>query len=140
MNCVTPKIKAFAHELIDWETKSSVATGPAIPVAYRVCEKLRQPLSILAGNGGFRDLSARALTIAKAQVPALNTVQVDARGSFQGLEAIDPQSKTEAELILVANIVGLLVTFIGETLTLRVIHNAWQTTTDVLSFEKGKSS
>jgi hypothetical protein len=41
-----------------------------------------RPLSTLAGVEGFRSLLARALTLAKAQVPSLAAVQVKADGTL----------------------------------------------------------
>ena len=38
--------------------------------AFRVCEKLRQSLSTLAGAAGYRSLISRALTLAKKETPS----------------------------------------------------------------------
>ena len=45
--------------------------GEEVYAALRVGEKLRRPLSTLAGTAGYRSLIARALTLAKKEVPSL---------------------------------------------------------------------
>jgi hypothetical protein len=53
-------------------------------VAFRVCEKLRRPLTTLAGAIGFQSLILRALTLAKREAPSLSAVEVTADGSLTG--------------------------------------------------------
>jgi hypothetical protein len=94
-----------------------------------VCEKLRLPLSKLVGVAGFRSLLSRALAIAKAEVPLLIAVQVRADGSLEGLDGPghdqDAGAGGQAGVVIVAQLLGLLVTFIGEPLTLRLVRDAW---------------
>ncbi len=95
----------------------------------RVCEKLRLPLSKLAGVAGFRSLLSRALALAKAEVPSLVAVHVGADGSLAGLDGPghdqDAGAGGRAGVVVVAQLLGLLVTFIGEPLTLRLVRDAW---------------
>jgi len=57
-------------------------------------------------------------------------------GSLQGLvKFVPPAPEAEGEVILIAEIIGLLVTFIGETLMLRLVQDAWPDAT----FENGGS-
>jgi len=105
--------------------KTSLSTGSAMS---RVYERLRWSLCALAGVAGFRALASRALTLAKAESPNLSAIQVIADGSLQGLSEIEPQIDAHhdgGEVILVAQLLGLLVTFIGEPLTLRLVQDAW---------------
>ena len=77
---------------------------------------------------GFSSLLSRALALAKADVPSLEAVQVRGDGSLEGF---DPARQDEAsecanqDLVLVAQLLGLLVTFIGTPLTLRLLRDAW---------------
>ena len=97
--------------------------------AFRVCERLRRDLNSLVGVAGFRSLLARALTLAKAEVSWLKEVQVGADGSLEGLtECKSRRSQaefTQGEVVLVAHLLGLLMTFIGESLTLQLVQAAW---------------
>jgi hypothetical protein len=81
------------------------------------------------GVAGFRSLFSRALTLAKAEVPWLNAVKVRADGSLEGLGARNTkQERDEAEragVVLLAQLLGLLDTFIGEALMLRLVRDTW---------------
>jgi hypothetical protein len=93
--------------------------------AFRVCETLRQPVCALAGVDGFRALLSRALALAKAEAPILSVLQVAADGSLQGLDEIgqeiDKDQVREGGVILVAQLLGLLLLFIGEAMTSRLV-------------------
>jgi hypothetical protein len=97
--------------------------------ALRVCERLRQPLITLAGVAGFRSLLSRALTLARAEAPSLSAVQVAADGSLKGLDELasqtDKEQARDGGAILIAQLIGLLLTFIGEGLTLRLVQDVW---------------
>jgi len=81
------------------------------------------------GRGGFRALLSRALALATAEVRWLRTMQVNADGAFEGLEAlqsrIDPAEFNEGRVVLLAHLFGLLVAFIGPNLTLRLASEIW---------------
>jgi hypothetical protein len=98
---------------------------PAEFAAFRLCEALRQPVCALAGVTGFRALLARALTLAMAESPNLSAVQVAADGSLKGLDEFRPQTNTDqargAGVILIAHLIGLLLVFLGEGTTLRLV-------------------
>lgn len=99
----------------------------------RVCDKLRHPLATLAGAAGFRSVLARALTLAKQECPALVAWQVNADGSLENLNG----EADESGSVLIAHLIGLMITFIGESLTLRLLNDVWQDLPDSgFKFEK----
>ena len=109
-----------------WLTKSPQTIRPRL-IRLRVCassRKLRRLLSTLVGSSGFRSLLARALTLAKAQDPRLSVAQIKPDGSLEGLSDLGKQDQA-TEVILIAQLFGLLVTFIGESLTLSLLLDAW---------------
>ncbi len=115
------------------------------PAAFRVCEKLRQVLGKLLGTAGFQALLARALTLARAEAPALRAVKINAQGSLEGLSQLEPRARggrvSKGEVVLVATLLRLLVTFIGEALTQRLVEDAWpEASLDGLAREKGTKS
>lgn len=117
----TPTTRDLAQRLLTYE---GVETSPAMADMHavcRVCDKLRRPLSTLAGAAGFRSLMARALTLAKQESPVLGAWEVMSDGSLQGLNGEASQSG----VVLVAQLIGLMITFIGESLTLRLLHDIW---------------
>jgi hypothetical protein len=115
--------------LLAYEAAAGKNSEPTESAAFRVCEKLRQPLCSLAGVAGFRSLLSRALVLARAEVPSLSTVQVAADGSLKGLDELGPQRDKdmakEGGALLIAQLLGLLLTFIGEGLTLRMVQDVW---------------
>jgi hypothetical protein len=100
----------FARRLIALE-----GAGPG--AAGRVCDRLRQPLARLAGVAGFRSLLSRAVALAKAEDGALHAVRVREDGTLEGMPG--------AGGAVVAHLLGLLVTFIGEPLTRQLVSEVW---------------
>ena len=125
----TPQMRDFAERLIAYENRRNSASGTATPGAFPVCEKLRPHLANLMGNTGFRALLTRALARAEVELPSLRAVQITADGALAGLDKLDVQTDPEelamGSVILVAQLLGLLVAFIGEKLTLRIICDVW---------------
>ena len=122
-------MRDFAERLIAYETRGNKSSGTKTPAAFPVCEKLRPHLATLMGNTGFRALLSRALALANAEVPSLRAVQVKADGSLEGLDELevqaDPEELAKGSVVLVAQLLGLLVAFIGENLTLRLVREVW---------------
>jgi hypothetical protein len=117
----------LALRLLAYEAVAGKTSEPTDSAAFRVSEKLRRPLCVLAGVAGFRALLSRALALSKAEVPSLSAVELAADGSLQGLgePQIDKDHAEEGGAILIAQLLGLLLTFIGETLTLRLMQDVW---------------
>jgi hypothetical protein len=121
---ITSQAGDFAERLIAIEAASGLPPEKGMPVAFRVCEKLRRPLTALAGAAGYRSLLLRALTLASREAPGVGTVQIKADGSLEN--GPDRNSHdVEGETLLVARLIGLLFSFVGEALTLRLIHDVW---------------
>jgi hypothetical protein len=129
MSRATPKTRDFAERLIAYETRENRSSEANTPAACLVGEKLRPHLATLMGNVGFRALLSRALALANAEVPWLRAVHVNADGSFEGLDKlgaqVDPDEIFEGCVVLLAQLLGLLVAFIGEELTLRLVLEVW---------------
>ena len=129
MNRATPKMRDFAERLIAYESRGKKTSGVEDHVAFAVCEKLRPHLATLMGTVGFRTLLSRALTLATEHVPWLSAVQVKADGTLEGLEELRPQLApeeiAEGRVALLAQLLGLLVAFIGENLTVRLVREVW---------------
>lgn len=96
-------------------------------------EKLRIPLTRFAGAEGFASLLRRALVLASAEAPTLQSIKVGADGRLEGFEELAADTETaagasEAAVAITTHLLGLLSTFIGEPLTLRLIREAWPDT------------
>lgn len=120
--------EGVAHRLVEHEA-SAVAPDIHSSAAFRCCEKFRQPLARLAGAAAFRSLLSRALSLTKAEAHWLEAVHVAANGSLEGLGAATAQLTqkkiSEGEVLLVAHLIGLLITFVGEEFTLQLVLEAW---------------
>ena len=129
MNRATQKMRDFASQLIALESKGKKVSDEEIIVNFPVPEKLRPTLSTLMGNAGFRTLLARALTLATAEVPWLRVVKVNPAGALEGWEELHAQLGSEkfleGRIVLLAHLLGLLVAFIGEKLTVRLVREVW---------------
>ena len=129
MKRATPHLRHFAKRLIVFETQGEKASQANAPANFPVSEKLRPQLTTMAGNGGFQALLARALALAKVEVPWLRAVHVKADGSLEGLSEIQsqltPAEFLEGKVVLLAQLLGLLVAFIGENLTMRLVREVW---------------
>jgi len=135
-------MRDFAERLIAYETGQNKSSEAKAPAACLVGEKLRPHLATLMGNVGFRALLSRALVLANAEVPWLRAVHVKADGSFEGLEElgaqVGPDEIFEGCVVLLAQLLGLLVAFIGEDLTLRLGREVWpKLSLDNFDFDKG---
>lgn len=119
-------MRRIASQLLASE---SLGTESNPPGEFRATDKLRSHLSMLMGGGGFQALLARALVLATVEVPWLVAVQVVAGGELQGLAGaqarLDAAEFSEGEAALLAQLLGLLVAFIGPALTLRLINQTW---------------
>jgi len=64
-----------------------------------------------------------------AEAPSLRAVQIAPDGSLQGLDELEPKIgkdlAREGGAILIAQLIGLLLTFIGEGLTLQMVQDVW---------------
>ena len=121
-------IRALARRLLAVEAASQSTTDAHSLEAVRVCEKLRISLAKMVGPDGYIALLRRALTLAGAEVPALQTVKVGANGSLEGLEQLAADASNggpDAAVAIPTYLLALLVTFIGEHLTLRLVRNTW---------------
>jgi hypothetical protein len=130
MSTIAPAIQRLARQLVTSELARPGAANGEVEQALRACEKLRRPLTKFAGPAGFASLLSRALALAKRKAPSLDALRVDADGSLFGLDLI-PQEAGSAEaapqrgVILVAELLALLLTFIGESLTMSLVLEAW---------------
>jgi hypothetical protein len=122
-------MRAFAEDLIACETGETQFSKTKYPADFPVFEKLRSPLATLMGNGGFRALLSRALALARAEVPWLRAVHVKADGALAWVEELHPPLAPaeflEGRVVLLAQLLGLLVAFIGPGLTARLIGEIW---------------
>lgn len=129
MSRATPKLRRVAQRLLALEAAAGKTASTTAPPMVRVCDTLRRPLSRLMGVAGFRSLLSRALALATDEVRWLKAVHVTTDGSLEGVSdrtgQLSQSEMTQGGELLIARLIGLLVTFIGAALTARLLHEAW---------------
>jgi hypothetical protein len=121
-------MRGFAERLIIHETRGHPADAKSIST-FIVFEKMRPHLATLMGNAGFHALLLRSLSLASAQSGWLRALHVNANGFLEGPDETAPQLGQEeiadGRVVLLSQLLGLLVAFIGESLTIRLVHEVW---------------
>lgn len=127
MNRAKPKLRIYAERLIANEMNLNASSKAKPTAAFVVIEKLSPHFGSLMGAAGFRALISRALVLSSTEVAWLSELHVKADGSFEGLNELEAQANPEeisnAGIVLLARLLGLLATFIGDELTLQLLNN-----------------
>jgi hypothetical protein len=148
------EMRDLAQRLLAYEAVAAKTSEPIEFATRRVYEKLRLGLSEFAGVAGFQMLASRALALTRTEAPSLSAVRISLDGSLlglgQGLEEVEHQTNIDKDrasesradeggIILIARILGLLRTFLGETLTLSLLRATWPgTALDNCNSENGR--
>ena len=137
MNSPNPsKMRELAQDLLGYEAFAGETSMPGGSATFRVYEKLRQGLGQFAGAIGFQSLASRALALARSEAPSLSAVRISEEGALVGLGQIEHQfdidkiqagefPASEGEIILISCLLGLLLLFVGEPLTLSLLRITW---------------
>lgn len=129
MSRTSLQMRSYAQRLLEYEGGGDETSSKTRPAGFEVCEKLRSHLAALMGVGGVQVLLACALARASTEAPWLRSVRVKADGSLAGLEEIQAQLSQgellEGGTVLLAQLLGLLVAFIGQSLTSRMVCDVW---------------
>ncbi len=128
MNQVAPEMLdlalwLIARESVDGELPEKVSG------TFCICEKLRGSLVTLVGAAGYRSLLSRALSLAKKDAPSLEDLQVKEDGSLAWPGTLELQPDLDKVphdgARLVAQLLELLASFIGQSLTLLLVRESW---------------
>ncbi len=129
MSKSTPSVRDLARLLLALEAAGGERTEEKVNAALSVFEKLRVHLSKLVGSTGFQVLLSRAAALARKEVEWLEVIRIEADVTLEGFReaALQQPAKkvTEGCTALLAQLLGLLFTFIGEALTLRLVWEVW---------------
>jgi hypothetical protein len=127
----TPQLKSLAQRLLVHEAKNSPSPAKLAEALEVCCQRLHKRLDPLVGAGGFRALLDRALYLAKKEHPWLKGVEIQAypgcelKALNEAMTRRQPTEIRETLTIILANVLWLLVTFIGEDIVYGLIEEAW---------------
>jgi hypothetical protein len=121
------KTRDLARSLVASEADASTTSLHTEAATVRVYERLRRQLGAPVGVDGFQALASRALALAKSESPRLNAVQLTPNGGLRGLGEVESHTEAdedgEAGIILIAQLLGLFLTLLGEATTLSLIED-----------------
>ena len=131
MRQATPELREQARRLFAREGGGpGDAPGPA-GAMENACQELHRRFDPLIGSEGFSALLRRALSIAAREFPWVAEVGVEdypncsLRGLAEAARGRDEAEAREAFAFVLANVVWLLVTFIGEDITGSLLRETW---------------
>jgi hypothetical protein len=117
---------AAAELLVERRMEASPARATAAPVD--VCEELVEMFAAVVGSHGVLALLERSLRLLESERAWLGPA-IGAEAPFESLRTCLGEQETrtalEAGVVLIATLVGLLATFIGEGLVRQLIEEAW---------------
>jgi len=123
-----PMINDWARKLIASETDADSSIAQTGLATLRVYERLRLQFRAPAGVDAFQALASRALSVAKSQFPSLSAVSVTANGGLHGLGEVEAPLNMgedgEVGINLIAQVLRLFLTLLGEGATIRLIEDA----------------
>jgi hypothetical protein len=129
----TPTLEhqALARWLVTTEMGADEGPLAGSAAAGRVFDKLSHRLAQLITPVGSEALLTRAVHLSRAEFPFLDGVPSaqNTRGLIDRLREIaatvEPSQADEAFLSVLGALVGLLIAFIGEDLTFRLLRDVW---------------
>ena len=126
-----PALQQLALKALAQRAGSAAGASALAAAAQRAYDNLAQVAAPLIGQVGVDALTGRTLYLAQRKYPWLvHTREPEQwKGPFAQivfcLERQDPAVATEAAGAVLTIFTGLLVTFIGEPLTARLLRKAW---------------
>ena len=124
-------LRQLALKVLAQHAGSGTGAEALAAAARRAYDDLARVSAPLIGQVGVEALTGRAVHLAQREYPWLvhTRAPAQAEGPFAQvifcLEQQDPAVATEAAGAVFATLTGLLVTFIGEPLTARLLRQAW---------------
>lgn len=123
-----PVYQSTAQRLLDDAATGCDDAAAIARAAEGVFEGLHEHLARLVGVLGWRTLLARSLKLARAELPALDRIEVRADGTIAGLAgafaAWSPEETLVAATALLAQVIDLLAAFVGEDLAIHLVNDA----------------
>jgi hypothetical protein len=121
-----------AKRLLASEGDAGASAEESAAAAERVYEKLAAQLAPLLGAAGVQALFVRSAKLTRDQRASLAGLAPAIEGTTGGpaglgayLRTLEPPAAAEAAGILFGTFLDLIITFIGDRLTVQVLRGAW---------------
>ena len=124
-------VRNVFRRLLAREAGMAADASATAAAARRLCEHFAHQLTPLIGDAGVAAIYARSLHLAQRQFPELAPVRPSDQGAGpwarlqSSLEEQEPAAATEVAVAVLATASELLASFIGESLTTRLLREAW---------------
>ncbi|MEI6819425.1 MAG: hypothetical protein WCL19_07455 [Verrucomicrobiota bacterium] len=129
MSLAPPQMRHFAKQLVAYEADFNPHSADEGPIAFSVIDKLSPHFITLMGSYGFQVMLERALAQAGEEVTWLRKISVNHEGQFDQLcELKEPMAAEiifEGKVVFIAYVLEQLITFLGESFTLRMLRDVW---------------
>jgi hypothetical protein len=129
MTRASPQTRLLAKQLQSFEQAGNTSAGTGNVAVFGTTGKLLLSLAELMGPVGCSALLARSVKLAALEVHWLISLRVGEDGNMEGLSGIlasvSDAEVSDGEVVLLSQLIGLLVAFIGPALTLRLIKQLW---------------
>lgn len=125
MHPAAPPARALARRVLEIEADRELPQESGVDYLDRACEQLRSQMSQVVGALGYSTLLAHALVLAKQEDPVVEQLSMDQSGALEWGNQPELSSRARATEILLTKLIQLLITFLGETVTLRLLQNVW---------------
>lgn len=132
---MTPNLKSapqalrkLSRRLLEHQAGNPSHPQALLDVAGPVCQKLQEKLVTLIGSNGCQVLISRAWVLTRREFPELSPIETKGSCHFQGqgsMQGLDPDQAMEAQVVMLANLLWLLMIFIGEDLSMHLVYELW---------------
>lgn len=126
-----PAARDIGYWLLARETGNRKGPEGLAEAVENACRKLSRQVAILVTANGARSLIERALVLAQSEFPILAPVQAGPSiddclsGLSDAVSGAEVLQIRDGFAALLGNVVGLIDTFIGDDLTLRMVRQEW---------------
>jgi hypothetical protein len=134
-----------ARRLLAIEGGGGASAEESVAAAGRVYEKLAARLAPLLGAAGVQALFVRSAKLARDEraflgglAPAIEGATGGPAGLGAYLRTLEPPAAAEAAALLFGTFLDLIITFIGDRLTVQVLQGAWPAIDDTAPRENPK--
>lgn len=125
------RFRDLARQLLDHERARQDTAADLVPVIEGAFRRLHEHTCKLIGPAGFQALVHRAAHLTSAEAGWIESISFHAEpdlilvGLSERIESEGAAPVIDGLALLLANLIGLLCTFIGESLTLLLVRRIW---------------